>query len=101
MMTPPQAILLNRRLLASRLLQLAPSPIMGRCDYCRSPCGYNGQPAVLLPSTSVLCLSCYQERLDEGEEHDAAGWVSSEEEPEFSDEAEPRWGSDEEDQDEP
>ena len=72
-----------------------------RCDFCRSPCGYHDLPAVLLPSTVVLCLHCYQLRVDYTEEHDAAGWISSEDEPEDSSEERSRWGSDEEGGNEP
>ena len=61
---------------------------MGRCDYCRSPCGFRSQPAVVLPSTLILCLSCYQDRLDEAGEHDATGWVSSDDEPVYGEDGE-------------
>ena len=53
---------------------------------------------MLLPSAVVLCLSCYQERLDDTEEHDAAGWVSSEDEPEYGEDG---GESEEDDKDEP
>ena len=61
---------------------------MGRCDYCRSPCGFRSQPAVVLPSTLILCLPCYQDRLDEAGEHDATGWVSSDDEPVYGEDGE-------------
>ena len=51
-----------------------------RCDHCRSPCGFPGFPCVETGALCV-CIPCYSERLEDGEDHDASNWFSSESEP--------------------